>query len=297
MSMNSVVDIVSSVAKRLWQVGIENEDYEARLLVAHALGLPSATLYLEAPEHLSFRQGMDIEHYVERRCKREPLSKIVGEKEFWSLPFKVSKATLDPRPDSETLIEAVLEYLSHHDAPLRFLDIGTGSGCLLLAALQEYPESTGVGVDISPDALKIARYNADALGMTARTTFLEGSWTAPVTTDQFDVILSNPPYIATAEIATLAPEVREFDPMLALDGGEDGLEAYRQLMPLLGAVLQPEGYIFLEIGYTQQAAVEALVTEAGLEVVVCKQDLAGNPRCVVARKMHPQTPLYSHSPK
>jgi release factor glutamine methyltransferase len=283
MSMNSVVDIVSRVAKRLWQVGIENEDYEARVLVAYALGLPSATLYVDAPEHLSFRQGMDIEHYVERRCKREPLSKIVGEKEFWSLPFRVSKATLDPRPDSETLIDAVLEYLPHHDAPLRFLDIGTGSGCLLLSALQEYPHSTGVGVDISPDALKIARYNADALGMTARTTFLEGSWTAPIE-DVFDVILSNPPYIATAEIATLAPEVREFDPMLALDGGVDGLEAYRQLMPLLEAVLQPQGYIFLEIGYTQQVAVEALVIEAGLQVVACRQDLAGNPRCVVAKK-------------
>ncbi len=276
-------DIVSRVAKRLWQVGIENEDYEARVLVAYALGLPSATLYVDAPEHLSFRQGMDIEHYVERRCKREPLSKIIGEKEFWSLPFKVSKATLDPRPDSETLIEAVLEYFPDHLANLRFLDIGTGSGCLLLAALQEFPNSTGVGVDISADALKIAKYNAVALGMTARTTFLEGSWTTPVA-GVFDVILSNPPYIATAEIATLAPEVKEFDPMLALDGGDDGLEAYRQLMPLLGAVLQPQGYVFLEIGYTQQADVTALAVEAGLEVIVCKQDLAGNPRCIVARK-------------
>ena len=281
--MNSLSDIVSRVAKRLWQVGIENEDYEARVLVAHALGLPSATLYLEAPEHLSFRQGMDIEHYVERRCKREPLSKIVGEKEFWSLPFKVSKATLDPRPDSETLIEAVLECFPDHLANFRFLDIGTGSGCLLLAALQEYPNSSGVGVDISPEALKIATYNADVLGMTARTKFLEGSWTAPVE-DVFDVILSNPPYIATAEIATLSPEVREFDPMLALDGGEDGLGAYRQLMPLLAAVLQPQGYVFLEIGYTQQAAVEAFVVEAGLQVVACRQDLAGHPRCVVAKK-------------
>jgi release factor glutamine methyltransferase len=264
-------------------VGIENEDYEARVLVEYALGLPSATLYLEAPEHLSFRQGMDIEHYVERRCKREPLSKIVGEKEFWSLPFKVSKATLDPRPDSETLIEAVLEYFPDHTANLSFLDIGTGSGCLLLAALQEYAHSTGVGVDVSSEALKIAQYNADALGMTARTTFLEGSWTDAVQ-GMFDIILSNPPYIATAEIATLAPEVKEFDPLLALDGGEDGLEAYRQLMPLLAAVLQPQGYVFLEIGYTQQAAVEAFVAEAGLQVVACRQDLAGHPRCVVAKK-------------
>jgi release factor glutamine methyltransferase len=281
--MNSLSDIVSRVAKRLWQVGIENEDYEARVLVAYALGLPSATLYLEAPEHLSFRQGMDIEHYVERRCKREPLSKIVGEKEFWSLPFKVSKATLDPRPDSETLIEAVLEYFPDHTANLSFLDIGTGSGCLLLAALQEYAHSTGVGVDVSSEALKIAQYNADALGMTARTTFLEGSWTDAVQ-GMFDIILSNPPYIATAEIATLALEVKEFDPLLALDGGEDGLEAYRQLMPLLAAVLQPQGYVFLEIGYTQQAAVEAFVVEAGLQVVACRQDLAGHPRCVVAKK-------------
>lgn len=281
--MNSLSDIVSRVAKRLWQVGIENEDYEARVLVAYALGLPSATLYLEAPEHLSFRQGMDIEHYVERRCKREPLSKIVGEKEFWSLPFKVSKATLDPRPDSETLIEAVLEYFPDHTANLSFLDIGTGSGCLLLAALQEYAHSTGVGVDVSSEALKIAQYNADALGMTARTTFLEGSWTDAVQ-GMFDIILSNPPYIATAEIATLALEVKEFDPLLALDGGEDGLEAYRQLMPLLAAVLQPQGYVFLEIGYTQQAAVEAFVAEAGLQVVACRQDLAGHPRCVVAKK-------------
>lgn len=281
--MNSLSDIVSRVAKRLWQVGIENEDYEARVLVAHALGLPSATLYVDAPEHLSFRQGMDIEYYVERRCKREPLSKIVGEKEFWSLPFKVSKATLDPRPDSETLIEAVLDYFPDHTANLSFLDIGTGSGCLLLAALQEYAHSTGVGVDVSSEALKIAQYNADALGMTARTTFLEGSWTDAVQ-GMFDIILSNPPYIATAEIATLAPEVKEFDPLLALDGGEDGLEAYRQLMPLLAAVLQPQGYVFLEIGYTQQAAVEAFVAEAGLQVVACRQDLAGHPRCVVAKK-------------
>ncbi len=281
--MHNVQDIVSRVAKRLWQVGIENEDYEARVLVAYALGLPPVTLYVDAPDHLSFRQGIDIEHYVERRCKREPLSKIVGEKEFWSLPFRVSTATLDPRPDSETVIDAVLEYYPNHDVPLRFLDIGTGSGCLLLAALQEYPESTGVGVDISSEALKIAHHNAEALGMTARTTFLQGSWTAPVD-GVFDVILSNPPYIATAEIATLAPEVREFDPVVALDGGADGLDAYRQLIPLLATVLQPQGSVFLEIGYTQQAAVEAFVAEAGLQVIVCKHDLAGNPRCVVARK-------------
>jgi release factor glutamine methyltransferase len=281
--MNSLSDIVSRVAKRLWQVGIENEEYEARLLVAHALGLPSATVYLEAPEHLSFRQGMDIEHYVERRCKREPLSKIVGEKEFWSLPFKVSKATLDPRPDSETLIEAVLDYFPDHMANLRFLDIGTGSGCLLLAALQEYPESTGLGVDISADALKIARHNAEALGMLERTTFAEGCW-ADAVQGVFDIILSNPPYIATAEIEALAAEVREFDPLIALDGGVDGLEAYRQLVPRLIGLLQPEGYVFLEIGYQQQADVMALVAEAGLEVIVCKHDLAGNARCIVARK-------------
>ena len=281
--MNSLSDIVSRVAKRLWQVGIENEEYEARLLVAHALGLPSATVYLEAPEHLSFRQGMDIEHYVERRCKREPLSKIVGEKEFWSLPFKVSKATLDPRPDSETLIEAVLDYFPDHMANLRFLDIGTGSGCLLLAALQEYPESTGLGVDISADALKIARHNAEALGMLERTTFAEGCW-ADAVQGVFDIILSNPPYIATAEIEALAAEVREFDPLIALDGGVEGLEAYRQLVPRLIGLLQPEGYVFLEIGYQQQADVMALVAEAGLEVIVCKHDLAGNARCIVARK-------------
>ncbi|MGH9592494.1 MAG: peptide chain release factor N(5)-glutamine methyltransferase, partial [Bryobacteraceae bacterium] len=187
---------------------------------------------------------------------------------------------LIPRPDTETLIEELLRQCPNHAAPLSILDLGTGSGCLLIAALREYPNARGVGVDRSPDALGWARRNLAALGVEPRATLIETEWPEEASPG-FDIILANPPYIATAEIETLQPEVSRFEPRAALDGGPDGLDAYRALAPRIGHLLKPGGRAFVEFGADQHDAVRAILEQQGLEVVQIAADLGGIPRCVI----------------
>ena len=221
-----------------------------------------------------------LELLVARRAARAPMAQILGRREFWSLDFTVTADTLTPRPESEEIVAAVLEALPARDAPLRILDLGCGTGCLLLAILSERPRATGLGIDISAPALDVAGRNAAALGFADRAVFAIGDWGASLS-GTFDAIVSNPPYIASGEIAALAPEVARYEPRLALDGGVDGLDAYRRLAPDVERLIAASGVVALEVGAGQADDVSAIMGAAGLAFGGGRSDLAGHRRCVV----------------
>jgi release factor glutamine methyltransferase len=276
----TIGDAVARAAALLAEAGVAGARREARLLAALALEIDPAIVlgYPERP--LDARAGERFMALVARRAAREPLSRIGGMREFWSLSFALTRDTLDPRPDSETLVAAALDRLPDRHAPWRILDLGTGSGCLLLALLSELPQAFGVGLDLAPGAAAAARRNAAALGLSGRAGFVVGSWDAAIR-GPVDVILANPPYIPSAAIDDLAPEVARYEPRRALDGGPDGLDAYRLLAPAVQRLLRPGGVGLVEIGERQAGAVTALMERAGLAVEEVRQDLAGIERCVV----------------
>ena len=216
---------------------------------------------------------------VARRADGEPVARILGRREFWGLPFALAPATLEPRPDTETVVEAALGLVRGAGGAASILDLGTGSGCLLLALLSELPDAAGVGVDRSPAAAAAARRNARSLGLGDRARFVAGDW-AEAISGRFDLVVSNPPYIATEHIEALAPEVRRHDPALALDGGADGLDAYRAIVADLPRLLAPSGVAVLELGAGQRDAVAGLARAAGLVVIGSNPDLAGTPRAL-----------------
>ncbi|MGE3624534.1 MAG: peptide chain release factor N(5)-glutamine methyltransferase, partial [Bdellovibrionales bacterium] len=222
-----------------------------------------------------------IAYFIDRRAAREPVNRILGEREFWGLAFGLNEATLEPRPDSETVVESVLKRLPDKKAILRMLDLGTGTGCLLLALLHEYPHASGLGVDIAPRAVEQARRNARRHGLSARAEFRVNNWADGIG-EIFDLVVSNPPYIRHAEIAGLMPEVRDHDPHNALDGGEDGYEAYRLLIPRVAGLLKPGGLAVFEVGEGQAAEVCAMFRDAGYTGVATRNDLAGVERAVIA---------------
>ncbi|WP_395017136.1 peptide chain release factor N(5)-glutamine methyltransferase [Dongia sp.] len=276
----TVGEALSQAARRLGEAGIERPQAEARILLEAASGRGRGQI-IAFPEHgLTPAQWDVLDAQIARRCAREPVSRILGSREFWSLRFAVGPATLDPRPDSETLVSAVLARISDRNAEVSLLDLGTGTGCLLLALLSELPRATGLGIDICPAACDIATANAAALGLAARAEFRVGDWLRGISA-QFDVILSNPPYIESTAIDGLEPEVAQFDPRGALDGGADGLSAYRALIPQAAGGLKPGGLLALEIGAGQGAAVRALADHAGLTDLGSALDLAGIERCLL----------------
>jgi release factor glutamine methyltransferase len=255
---------------RLREAGVDNPRLDARLLLEFAKS-----------------NEADFASLVTRRAAREPLAYITGHKEFWSLDFAVGPGVLIPRPDTETLIEQLIRECPDRATSLSIMDLGTGSGCLLIAALSEYPNAHGVGVDSSPDALSWARRNLAALGAEGRATLIQTDW-AEEASPGFDVILANPPYIRSAEIETLEPEVSRYEPRAALDGGPDGLDAYRVLAPRITRLLKPGGYGFLEFGEGQHEAVSTILTEAGFRNPKIVPDLAGIRRCAVVKSpVHP----------
>lgn len=256
--------------------GIDSPRREARLLLAHALGISPRDV-LRDPHRLA--DPAAYESVLARRAAHEPLAYILGEREFWSLNFAVSPAALIPRPESETLIEAALAAFADRPPPQRVLDLGTGSGCLLLAALNEFPQAFGVGVDRSCAAARLAATNASLLGLADRAVFLCADWSAPLRA-RFDLILCNPPYIPTSDIGGLMPEVARHEPVTALDGGPDGLVAYRQVISGLRCLLPGGGVAVLELGARQDAAVAALAADGGM-VATTRPDLAGIPRAMV----------------
>ena len=279
MTGATVETCMAAAADRLKAAGIEQPRREGRLLLAHALGLDPAAVIghpeYPVPDHDFFLA------LVERRARGEPMAHLLGRREFWSLDFRVTPDTLDPRPDSETLVEAALAALAdRRGAVLGVLDLGTGTGCLLLAVLSELPCAEGTGVDLSQAAAAVARDNARRLGLDGRCRFLVGDWAASLN-GRFDLILSNPPYIPKDEIAALQREVAQFEPHLALDGGSDGLESYRCLAAELPRLLQPGGVAILEVGAGQWGPVSDMMREAGLVVGAPRADLAGVERCVI----------------
>lgn len=276
-----------ALARRLKTCGIDTPDLDARLLVGAVLGLDLTGLLANAGRHLDDRQAHGLEGFTKRRLAGEPVARIVGVKEFWSLPLRLSPDTLVPRADTETVVEAALDIVrtsGRADRPIRIVDIGTGSGAILLALLRELPNAIGTGADISIGALQTARDNAQGLGLAGRAHFVACDYLAPFT-GPFDLIVSNPPYIPSADIDGLAPEVREHDPRRALDGGCDGLEAYRQITRQAADLLAAAGALVMEIGQHQSADVLALIEAGGLAPLPPRADLAGIPRALIGRKM------------
>ena len=271
-------DALRHAAAALRQAGVENPAREARLLLAHLLAIPAATLLPTAQHDIDPAAFAAI---LARRTAREPLAYITGTRGFWTLDLEVSSATLIPRPDSETLIHAALAHFPDRARPLRILDLGTGTGCLLLAALSEYPNAQGIGTDLSPQAAALAARNAARLGLSPRALFLAANWADPLGAQPFDLILSNPPYIASATIPTLMPEIAAHEPNAALDGGADGLRAYAAIIPLLPALLARGGLACLELGAGQAPQVAALARRAGFTHIATRADLAGMDRALL----------------
>jgi len=275
-------ETLSEVAAALSGAGFDGARRRARQVLAAALDLSPAEVFARPDRVITEEEGARVDAVLRRALASEPLSRIRGKREFWGLELALSLDTLDPRPDSETVVEAVIARLPDGARPYRFLDLGTGSGCLLLALLAEFPQASGVGVDRAFGAARTARQNAARLGFARRARFAVGDW-AQAIGGRFDAIVANPPYIASGAIAPLPPAVRDFDPALALDGGEDGLAAYRSIAPDLRRLLAPGGLFACEIGAGQEAAVGEIVGNHGLTLEAAVPDLAGIPRCLVAR--------------
>jgi release factor glutamine methyltransferase len=275
-----------ALAARFKAADIDSAELDARMLIGAALGLDLTGIITAANRALSPDETGCLESFAGRRLKGEPVARILGHKEFWDLTLKLSAATLVPRPDTETVVERALEIMrASPDRALRIADIGTGTGAILLALLYELPQAFGVGTDISLEALRTARENAANLKLAPRAAFVVCSY-ASALSGGFDLIVSNPPYIRSADIAGLATEVRDHDPRTALDGGTDGLAAYRALIPRAADSLAPGGALIVEAGQGQNGPIEALMTQAGLATHEgAKTDLAGIPRAIMGRKM------------
>jgi release factor glutamine methyltransferase len=273
-------DAISAATARLAACGIESSRRDARLLAELATSLDAAVVAGHPERPLDASTAQTFERLVARRAAREPVSRLAGRREFWSLGFGLSPATLDPRPDSETLVAAALDRIPDRAAPWRLLDLGTGTGCLLLALLSELPNAWGVGIDLVPGAAAQASRNAAAIGLESRAFFAVGRWAAAIGRG-FDVVLANPPYVPSAAIAGLAPEVARFEPLAALDGGADGLDAYREIAPELPRLLAPSGFAVIEVGAGQAAQAVEILVRAGLDETARHRDLAGVERCLV----------------
>jgi release factor glutamine methyltransferase len=280
-AMWTVASATAAAAEQLARAGIAEPRREARLILALALDADPSALIAWPERAIDAVEAAQFAALLARRAAHEPFSRLKGRREFWSLDFALSPETLDPRPDSETLIEAALALLPDRSAPLRILDFGTGTGCLLLALLRELSQAEGVGVDCLPGAVETARANAERLGLGGRARFLLGDWDREID-GKADVILANPPYIRSQEINALAPEVAAFEPFAALDGGMDGLDAYRILGPAAARLLRPGGFACFELGFGQSNAVAAILAGSGLTIKAIRRDLSGTERCLVA---------------
>jgi release factor glutamine methyltransferase len=272
---------LGALVRTLRESGIDSPEIDGWVLLCSALGIDHASLVRDPECPLGPGAGR-LSAFTARRLRREPVSRIIGHRDFWQARFKIARDVLDPRPETETLVEAVLGYAARHTRKnWRVLDLGTGSGAILCSLLQSLPGSFGVGVDVSPAACAVARGNLAALGLAARGLIVCGSW-ADALGGCFDIIVSNPPYVASGAIAGLEPEVRDYDPRLALDGGEDGLAAYREIIPALPRLLAPGGVIALELGAGQHHSVISLVREQFKAPVEVKLDLDGHKRVILA---------------
>lgn len=276
MPADTLASLLASATARLKAAGSDTPTLDVRLLLQAAAGLTREDLILGPDRPLAPEQLAAFESFTARRERHEPVSRILGEREFYGRVFTVTPATLDPRPDTETIIEAALAMMPKG---ARLLDLGTGTGAIAITLLAERPDATGMATDLSPEALAVAGKNAARLGVADRLTWGEGSWFAPVT-GTFDIILSNPPYIPAGEIAGLSPDVRNFDPALALSGGSDGLDPYRIIASGAAAHLGEGGHVLVEIGAGQADDVEAIFVARGFTASGRHRDLGGHTRCL-----------------
>jgi release factor glutamine methyltransferase len=279
----TLVQAWNGAKARLQAAGVDGPVIDARLLVEAAAGASRTDIIADPHRTLSEEQQATLEDFIARRERREPVSHILGRKGFWKIMLQVNANVLTPRPDTETVVELVLRDLPE-GKPFSILDLGVGSGAILLAILAERPAGKGLGIDVSDEALAVARENAANLGLAGKVALLRGDWTRGLGDASFDVVVSNPPYIRSAEIEALAPEVRDHEPRLALDGGADGLDAYRELAPEILRVLKPGGRFAVEIGFDQAAEVEALFEAAGAQGLATHKDLANRDRVVAGAK-------------
>lgn len=280
--MPTVRETLAAAARTLDAAGVPRPRREAEVLLGHLLGVGREVVFGHPERPLGAAGEGALAAAVARRAGREPTAYILGEREFWSLSFRVGPDTLIPRPDSETVVEAALAEVKDRRAPLELLDLGTGCGCLLLALLSELGAARGVGVDLEGGALAVARLNAIRLGLAARARFVRGDWGRALC-GRFDLIVANPPYVGTREFACLSPEIGEFEPRVALDGGDDGLASYRALASDIARLLAPGGVAVLEIGAGQAEAVAAIMAVNGMRPAGQRRDLAGITRCVILR--------------
>ncbi len=274
--------ILTEAIAVLSAAGLDDPRRRARRFVAAFLDVSPTELLSDAERALERSVVERLRGSLARIVIGEPLSRVLGWREFWGLRFALSADTLDPRPESETLVEAVLRRIPDRNVPLRLLDLGTGTGCLLLALLSELPTAVGIGVDVAVGAVMTARENAEVLGLADRARFFVGDWSSALS-GRFAVIVANPPYIARGELAGLPPEVRRYDPRRAVDGGEEGLAAYQRIAEDLPALLSSGGIFAVEIGAGQASAAAAILQAGGLLVDGIERDLAGIERCIVSR--------------
>lgn len=278
--MPTVGVALTDAAERMTRVGIENARQDARLIMGNVLATDLAVLIGHPERVLAVEEAAQFDHLVGRRLARQPLSHILGRREFWGLKLRVTPDTLDPRPDSECLIEAVLAHRADRRQAQRILDIGTGTGCLILALLHEFPAASGLGIDSSIAALAVARANAADLALAHRAMFSAGNWTDGVV-GHYDIIISNPPYIPSDRIGALVPEVALHEPRSALDGGRDGLDSYRSLSGRLAGLLTATGLAAIEVGADQHQNAGAILAAGGLVVTDRRRDLAGHVRVLI----------------
>jgi len=279
----TLVKAWTAAKDRLKDAGVDQPSIDARLMLEVAAGVTRTEIVTDPYRELTAEQTAMLEDFLARRARREPVSHIIGRKGFWKILLQVNKNVLTPRPETEVIVDEVLKAFPEQ-MPFSMLDLGVGSGTILLAVLAERPAAKGLGVDASSEALAVARDNAANLDLNNRATFLHGDWTAGLGDAGFDLVVSNPPYIPSAVIETLEPEVRDHEPRLALDGGADGLDAYRLLAPEILRVLKPGGMFAVEIGYDQSKAVEGLFNAAGAQQVRTVKDLSTHDRVVTGVK-------------
>jgi release factor glutamine methyltransferase len=279
----TLVQAWSRAKARLEAAGLSGPVIDARLLVEAAAAATRADIVGDPYRLLTEAQAATLDDYLDRRVRREPVSHILGRKGFWKIMLSVTPDVLTPRPDTEVIVDYALRQFPEQ-MPFNVLDLGVGSGAILLSILAERPAAKGLGVDVSEEAIAVARENAANLGLASRTALLRGDWTGGLSDSSFDLVVSNPPYIATEVIEGLEPEVKDYEPRLALDGGADGLDAFRVLAPEILRVLKPGGVFAVEIGYDQKDAVEALFRAAGASDVQTLKDLATHDRVVTGVK-------------
>jgi release factor glutamine methyltransferase len=279
----TLVKAWNAAKDRLKNVQIDQPAIDARLLLEVAADVTRTDIITDPYRVLTEAQMATLDDFLDRRARREPVSHIIGRKGFWKILLQVNKHVLTPRPETEVIVDEVLKAFPEQ-MPFNMLDLGVGSGTILLAVLAERPAAKGLGIDVSEEALAVARENAANLDLAGRTALLRGDWTNGLGDDSFDLVVSNPPYIATHVIETLEPEVRDHEPRLALDGGPDGLDAYRFLAGEILRVLKPGAMFAVEIGHDQSDAVEALFKQAGAQNVRTVKDLSVNDRVVTGTK-------------